>query len=517
MQRSIAGTLRIGLFLLWACGTSIAAGGDPGFLIQSAGLQRLVEVTQTLGLPDPIATLGLDTNSTLDRFDDYLKLDRTCGAVIYLRRGQPHMVVCLPMADATKSEETIKSVLGPQAQRLDAGVFSSSDDVRMFAITTTGHLLLSDNRAMLMEASSFVQSSKWTATVDDIHVVANIKSLDANDRIALLNELTTLTTSTPTGDLTLNEKSIQDWLRFGMHHYLLQSLIDCWTVDASINMTADKTVSLSIQTTENVVPLQSRSTYFCSDLRSPTIVLDFTTALSDATRQSVLDGIRRWESSVMDAIQGDDVSVTDDLDVAKLAVKLLTQTARQCCAQRPIDAFLVVGQTDSGDYLAGALGVNEAANLASMLNRLVSAGKRLGWPCKDVRSPTAANNDHQAEIVLALPGVSGISELRLQEGSLLRIKIADGTVSISIGDEGERIRQLACEGDTKNPLPTNTLLLDLGPEHSGELANVLPLKMRKLRLDSTLTDTGRKLLITLGRQGTQSEEHTVSFDPAKRQ
>ncbi len=516
MQRSIAGTLRICQFLLCAFATSVVEGGEPGFLVQSAGLQRLVEVTQALGLPDPIATLGLDTNSTLDRFDDYVKLDRTCGTVIYLRRGQPCMIVCLPMADATKSEETIKSVLGPQAQRLDAGVFSSSNETKMFATTSAGHLLLADNRAMLMEATSFVQSSKWTATANDIHVRANLKSLDANDRVALLNELTTLTTSTPAGDLTLNGKSIQDWLRFGMHHYLLQSLIDCWTVDAAINLTTDKSLNLSIQTTENVAALQTRSAYFCNDLHSPKFVLDFTTALSDVTRQSVLDGIRRWESSVMDAIQGDEVSVTDDLEIAKLAVKLLTQTARQCCAKRPVDAFLVIGQTDSGDYVAGALGVNEAPNLANMLNRLVSAGNALGWPWKDVRSASAASNDQQADIVIALPGVSGISDLQLQDGSLLRIKIADGTVSMSIGEEGERIRKLACENGSKNPPATNTLLLDLGPEHTGELTNVLPLKMRTLRLDSTLTDSGRKLVITLGRQSSASEEHTVSFDPAKR-
>ncbi len=499
-------SIRFGLLLVSLCLVNVAVSDEPIFTLQSAGTTRLLEVVQKLGLPDPIASAGLDSKATLDRLSDSVALNAPSGGFIFLTAERPHLVVCLPLKEIGGFMKALDAFATTAPTASPNGIFEiGKKENKFFAKQAGAFLLFSDSSKFLTDAADAIVTKPWTAVNDDIRLKADFRRMLPNTKTLLLSELMSMTTTKPTAGLYFNADSVTEHLRYGLQQFFGQSLFECRSFELALNASDAGEIRIQLHTEEDSTSLRIPSAFQFGQAANAAFAIDFTSKLSESNTQETLKWAANWEKEMLGAIDNDSIQNKSDVDSTKRIVKFLSGVIEQSVANRKLDCFATIGSVKEQGYLAGAIAVTDSAKLAQQLADALEAAKLIGLSFTDLRGKLGST-DSQADFLIDLPSNLQILGVNGGDNAKLHVRIANQTLWIGIGNEGEQLRQLI----TSNPgngLTPITLHCDLDVEGiatTAENSNLLPFDFRKMKLNVQVTESGRLYEIVFSNLAKQS-------------
>lgn len=501
--------------------TDRCTASSPLISLQSPSVKRILQVGQELGLEDPLAAIGLDSAATLSTLDAFINTDATCGASVHLDQGNPHLVICLKLRDRNTFVEALTQLAGAAPTQDSNNIYRIGGKSPMFAKQSGEYILLSDEGRFLIEAAELVTSKDWSHTPHhDVQLTANLSQLLPKDKATLIHELTTTFVLAPTTEIALNLDSVSEHLRSAMQLYMIQSLADCWSLQVSADVTKSGAIHIVIQTAEDVGKIRTTSSFSLPESAHSNLAFDFTTQIPGQTRQIVKAWARNWEADMLRTVEGDHVQDPADGEAGKSIIRCLAALLNQCADANQLDCFLASGERDGTSYLSGALAVQDGKQLAMLARQALEAGNKFGLRFSDLQQLPGGSGQADLDVAIELPEVADLGGLRLvpddkSQGNaaspaLLHIQIQNNACSISLGNEGERLRQLAVQ-NAKAPSDPLTLTCNLGAgELSPRESSTLPFGMRQMKLKTQFTEVGRTFEILLEKQPPQLTPVKVS-------
>ena len=488
--------------LLVSCLLAQASKADePIFTVQSSSTPRLLEAVQKLGLPDPIASAGLDSKATLDRMSDSISLKAPSGGFIFLTPERPQLVVCLPLANINTFMNALDAFASTAPVPAPNGVYAIGKEGTFFAKQAGAFLLLSDSPKFLGDAANVMIAKPWTNVKDDILLKADFQRMFPAGKSMLLAELMSMTTAKPTAGLYLNADSVREHLRYGLQQFFAQSLFECRSFELALNASANDEIHIQLNTQEDTTALRIPSTFQHSQASNASLAIDFASKISDANTQAALAWVANWEKELLGAVDNDAIQNKSDLNSTKRIVKFFSALAEQSIANRKVDCFAAIGANDDKGYLAGAVALTDSGKVAQQLTDALEAAKQLGLSFTDLRA--AGNSaDSQADYVIDLPKGMQVLGVNSGESGKLRVRIANQGLWIGIGNVSEQLRQAVVTAPDKGLSPVAIHCdLDAPGSEASENSNILPFNFRKMKLNVQVTDSGRLYTIVFANLG----------------
>lgn len=491
---------RLSLFLVTIALASPVFSEQPIFTLQSASTTRLLNVVQKLGLPDPLASAGLDTKSTLDRLSDSVALNAPMGGLIFLTQERPHLVICLPLTNVGRFMNALDAFASTPPVPAPNGVYTIGKEDKFFAKQAGTFLLLSDSPKYLPDAADTMISNPWSSVTDDVVLKADFTRMPAMGKSLLLAELMSMTTTKPTAGLYLNVDSVTEHLRYGLQQYFGQSLFECRSFDIALNTSANGEIRVQLQTQEDTSSLRTPSTFQYSQPNKASFALDFTSKLSEANMQETLKWVANWEKDLLGSIDNDSIQDKSDLDSTKRIVKFFSGLIQQSVANRKVDCFATIGSANDQAYLAGSIALADSAKLAQQLTEALEAARQIGLSFTDLGAKNVAG-EALADFLIDLPKNMSILGVK-NENSKLHVRIANQGLWVGIGNESEQLRERVIATPDKGLAPI-TIDCDLDVEGiaAGENSNLLPFNFRKMKLNVQVNDSGRLYEIVFSNLG----------------
>ncbi len=486
---------------------------EPIFVVQSSGSVRLLQVLQEIGLPDPITSAGLDTQTTLARMSQAISLNATSGGVIYVTPERPHLIVCLPLSNAGGFMSALEAFSKNSPTLEASGVYSMGQEDKFYAKQAGTMLLLSDSPKFLNDAASTLSLKPWASITDDIKLTADFQRLLAPAKAMLMEELLSLTTVEPTSGLYFNAESMREYLKFGLQKYLFSSLFDCRSFELALNIPATGEVHVKLSTQEDTTTLRTPSMFTNHIGSNASFALDFTSKLSEANTQTALKWAADWEKEILAAIDNDSIQDKSDLNSAKRVVKFFTALVSESLVNRKIDSYISLSTNQANEYLAGAVALNDSAKIASLLTDALNAARPLGLAFTDLKA-NGQSSDAQADYLIDLP--SGLLTLSAnsEKNPRLHIRIANQVLWLGVGNEGERLRQVV-GNKIDGGLSPMSLYCDIqSTDAAYDVENLLPLNFRKLKLNVQVSEVGRVYEVVLSNPGAKPATPSVSAQAA---
>ncbi|MDX1928017.1 MAG: hypothetical protein SFV81_15940 [Pirellulaceae bacterium] len=484
--------------LVSICLVNAARAEEPVFTVQSSSTVRLLEVVQKLGLPDPIASAGLDGKATLDRMSDSISLNSPSGGFIFVTPERPQLVICLPLANINTFMNALDAFTSSAPVPAPNGVYAMRKDDKFYAKQAGAFLLLSDSPKFLGDAANALNASPWTNVKDDIRLKADFQRMFPTAKSLLLAELLSMTTTKPTAGLYLNEDSIQEHLKYGLQQFLAQSLFESRSFEFALNASANDEIRVQLTTQEDTTALRVPSMFKPSQAPNGSFMIDFASKISDANTQETLRWIANWETELLGAVDNDSIQNKSDVDSTKRIVKFFSGLAEQAVVNHKLDCFAAIGSNEQKGYLAGAVALTDSAKLAQQLADALEAAKQIGLNFTDLRA-AGSSTDVLADYLIDLPKDMQVLGVSGGENGKLHVRVANQGLWVGIGNESEQLRQqvIATPDTGLSPVAIHCDL-DAEGNQASENSTLLPFNFRKMKLNVQVTDAGRVYDIVLG-------------------
>ena len=491
-----------------------SAAEEPIFTIQSSSTLRLLNVLQEIGLPDPIASSGVDSTTLLERMSSTLSLKAPSGGFVYVAPERPYFVGCLPLTTTSGFMNALKAFSKTAPVQEPNGVFSIGTEDKLYFKQAGDFLLFCDSPKYLSDAATTLSLKPWTVVTDDLKLTGELNRLMPPAKALLLEELLSMTTTEPAAGLYFNPESISEHLRYGLQKYMADSLFESRSFELALNIPASGEIQARLSTVEDANALRVPSAFTNQATPNTAFAIDFSSKLSEANAQATLTWISAWEKDLLATIDSDAIEDKSDVDSTKRIVKLLTEVVNQAVVNRKVDGFASIGNSDSQGYLAGGVALKDSVKVAATLSEAMTAARKIGLTFTDLKAQGDSAQDANAAYLIDLPKGFSILGVPANENAKLHVRIANQSLWVGLGNESERLRNAVAVVPDAGQAPMS-LHCDFSSSNSAEeVATTLPLNFRKLKLNVQLTETGRVYDIVLSSPGEKPTTPPMSAQAA---
>lgn len=433
--------------------------GEPLVSIQSPGLLRFLEVSDSIGIPDPVASSGMATSATLELMKTSIELNRTCGAHIYLTDERPVIAICLPLRNLNSFLESISSFGGAKFTKESDDIYriidaKENESKAMYMKVVGDQIVLCDSRMHTAMASRVVAEQELSSSKSDVSIQIQLGKLLQEQRNFLKKEFVSLTLTKPTTNLQLSPSSLREYFTTSMQRYMIDSLFDAKEMDIQLVRLSDGGIDIKIDTTEIKGVDPFKSAFQWTEVNGESFAIDFASIVSKETRDSVHQWLKATEGDWTATVTDPKIENRSEAPVLVETIHWIADVARTSVDQGKFDGFAAIGSLRTDSYLAGGILVQDSESLAKRWNNLSNRLRSVGLSFQDLRK---GSNDSIVDMIIDFP--LPLESLGIDaEDSKLHLKMRDNKLGLSIGSSGVEKLNRAMDGSTSTSIEVDRLV-----------------------------------------------------------